>query len=566
MPAAGKDKRNFKRYCTKSSLKLDINGRAYNANAVDYSFDGIGAVVENARPIAKGASVNVHMDNPVLDAKGEVAWIQKTPQGLTVGIKRNDAPRRGSLERYSLADILIGLQRSGKTGVLKVENDTIIKKVYIKDGDMVFSSSNQDNDKLGEILLKESKINLDQYNQSVAILKKTGKKQGAIFVELGYLKPQELVWAVRRQAEDIILSLFSFEGSNFRFEFKEGPLPSDEVIALKLSAANLIYRGIKKISDPERMLDILCIPLEAVLCLSADPLNLFQDIKLYEEDKRILSFVDGSTVIKDIVSLSKINESETLKTLYALLSVRLIEIKGEDGANAGLSAADVMEEHEIKMDEEFAGKVEKIYSEHENMGYYGILRVKQWASTDDIKKAYYKAAKEFHPDRHFYINSTTVKEKLNAIFSYITAAYATLSNSQKRKDYDNRLTHKTTAVPDKEESARSRFEEGKAEFRKENYSEAFQLFGQAVYLDNAVAEYHYYYGLTLIRLKRFKEAERAISRALNYEPSNPNYLTEAGHIYIQLGFHQRARSSFEKAIKIDPSNNRAAKGLQNIPG
>ena len=75
-----------------------------------------------------------------------------------------------------------------------------------------------------------------------------------------------------------------------------------------------------------------------------------------------------------------------------------------------------MEEHEIKMDEEFAGKVEKIYSEHEKMGYYGILRVKQWASTDDIKKAYYKAAKEFHPDRHFYINSTTVKEKLNAIF------------------------------------------------------------------------------------------------------------------------------------------------------
>ena len=51
-------------------------------------------------------------------------------------------------------------------------------------------------------------------------------------------------------------------------------------------------------------------------------------------------------------------------------------------------------------------------------------------------------------------------------FSYITAAYATLSNSQKRKDYDNRLTHKSTAVPDKEENARSRFEEGKAEFRK----------------------------------------------------------------------------------------------------
>jgi Flp pilus assembly protein TadD len=56
-----------------------------------------------------------------------------------------------------------------------------------------------------------------------------------------------------------------------------------------------------------------------------------------------------------------------------------------------------------------------------------------------------------------------------------------------------------------------------------------------------------------------------ISRALKYEPFNPGYLTEAGYIYIQLGFHQRARSSFEKVIKIDPSNNRAADGLQNIP-
>ncbi len=565
MPEKGKDKRNFKRYCTKSSLKLDINGRAYNANAVDYSFDGIGAVVENVRPISKGTLVNVHMDNPDLDAKGEVVWIQKTPAGLTVGIKRNDAPRRGSLEDYSLSDVLIGLQRSGKTGVLKVVNGAVMKKVYIKDGDMVFSSSNQDNDRLGEILLKAGKINLEQYNQSVELLKETGRKQGAVLVRLGYLKPQELVWAVRHQVEEIILSLFSLEGSSSEFKFNEGPLLSDEVITLKLSAANLIHRGIKKITNPQKIFNLLCVPMDAVLCLSADPLNLFQDIELNEKDKRILSFVDGRAAIKDIVSLSSLDESETLKALYALLSVRLIEVKRGDGANAGLSAADVMEEREIKTDEEFAGKVEKIHSEHEKMGYYGILGVKQWASTDDIKKAYYKAAKEFHPDRHFYINSPAVKLKLNAIFSYITAAYTTLSNSQKRKDYDNRLTHKSTAVPDKEENARSRFEEGKAEFRKENYSEAFQLFGQAVYLDNAVAEYHYYYGLTLIRLKRFKEAERAISRALNYEPFNPNYLTEAGYIYIQLGFNQRARSSFEKAIKIDPSNNRAVEGLRNIP-
>ncbi|MDI6745470.1 MAG: DnaJ domain-containing protein [Thermodesulfovibrionales bacterium] len=329
---------------------------------------------------------------------------------------------------------------------------------------MVFSSSNQDNDKLGEILLKEGKINLEQHKQSVELLKETGRKQGTVLVRLGYLKPQDLVWAVRHQVEEIILSLFSLEGSSSEFEFKEEPLSSDEVITLKLSAANLIHRGIKKITNPQKIFNLLCVPMDAVLCLSSDPMNLFQDIELTMDDKKILSFVDGRTMVKDILSLSSLDESETLKALYALLSVRLIEVKEEDGANGGLSAADVMEEREIKIDEEFVGKVENIYSKHEQMGYYGILGIKQWAPLDDIKKAYYKAAKEFHPDRHFYINSGTVKEKLNAIFSYITTAYAALSNSQKRKEYDNRLTHKTTAVPDKEESARSRFEEGKVEF------------------------------------------------------------------------------------------------------
>lgn len=565
MPASEKDKRSFARYCIKSSLRLNINGRTFNADAVNYSFDGIGAVVENTRPIAKGALVNVHIDNPDLDTRGEIVWIQKTPIGTTVGIKRNDAPRRGILEDYSLADVLIGLQRSGRTGVLEVVNGSVRKKIYIKDGDMIFSSSNQDNDRLGDILLNEGKINLEQYNQSVELLKETGRKQGAVLVRLGYLKPQELVRAVRHQVEEIILSLFSLEGSSSEFEFKEGPLPSDEVITLKLSAANLIHHGIKKIADPQKIFNLLCVPMDAVLCLSSNPLNLFQDIKLNEEDKKILSLVDGRTVIKDIVSLSSLDELETLKALYALMSVRLIEVKAEDGANGGLSAADIIEEDEIKIDEEFADKVEKIYREHEQMGYYGIFGIKQWASIDDIKKAYYKAAKEFHPDRHFYINSDTVKEKLNALFSYITTAYSALSNSQKRKEYDNRLAYKTAAAPSKQETARARFKEGKAEFRKENYSEAFQLFGQAVYIDSTAAEYHYYYGLTLIRLKRFKEAERAMSRALKYEPSNLDYLIEEGYICIQLGFRQRARSSFEKAIKIDPLNNRAAEGLKNIP-
>jgi len=565
MPLNGKEKRSFARYCLKSPVKLNIDGKAINADAADYSFEGVKAFIKDSRPIAEGEQVNVRIDSPNLTIKGEVVWVQKTPRGLIVGIKRNDMPRTGSLDDYSLADILIGLQRSRRTGILQIRNKNVIKKVYVKDGDMIFSSSNQDNDRLGEVLLKAGKINLEQYNQSVKVLKETGRKQGAILVRLGYLKAHELVWAVRHQVEEIILSLFGLEGGNSNFEFKEGPLPSDEVIILKLSAANLIRRGIKKITNPQRIFSLLCVPMDAVVCLSEDPMNLFQDIELDKEDKRILAFVNGRSAVKDIVSLSSLDETETLKALYTLLSVRLIEMKAENAVGAGFSAAEVIESRESKIDDEFAGKIERVYSEREKIGYYGILGIRRQSSADDIKRAYYNAAKEFHPDRHFYIDSPSIKEKLNTIFSYITEAYAVLSIPQKRKEYDNRPANKTAAAPDNKESARSRFEEGKMAFKNENYSDAFQLFGQAVYFDNTAAEYHYYYGLTLSRLKRFKEAERAISRALKNEPFNAEYLTEAGHIFIQLGLVQRAKSSFEKAVKIDPANSRAEEGLRNIP-
>ncbi len=59
--------------------------------------------------------------------------------------------------------------------------------------------------------------------------------------------------------------------------------------------------------------------------------------------------------------------------------------------------------------------------------YYNILGVPKSASDDDIKKAYRSAAMKHHPDRGGDAGK----------FQEIQAAYATLSDSQKRAQYDN---------------------------------------------------------------------------------------------------------------------------------
>jgi tetratricopeptide (TPR) repeat protein len=71
-------------------------------------------------------------------------------------------------------------------------------------------------------------------------------------------------------------------------------------------------------------------------------------------------------------------------------------------------------------------------------------------------------------------------------------------------------------------------------------------------------------GIALSKDEKYKDAERAISRALRAEPSNANYLAEVGHIYLALGLPKRAKGNFEKAISADSSNKRALEGMEKL--
>lgn len=66
--------------------------------------------------------------------------------------------------------------------------------------------------------------------------------------------------------------------------------------------------------------------------------------------------------------------------------------------------------------------------------HYDVLGVNKNASAADIKRAYYKLAKQFHPDSN---PDPSAKEK----FTEINNSYQILGDEEKRKQYDQSVSH-----------------------------------------------------------------------------------------------------------------------------
>ena len=89
-----------------------------------------------------------------------------------------------------------------------------------------------------------------------------------------------------------------------------------------------------------------------------------------------------------------------------------------------------------RTDDEIIDELRKTWEKIKNeTNYYAVLEVSKDSSPNDIKKAYLKAALKFHPDR-LYTNSTILLKLCTQIFQKINTANETLSDADKRKEYD----------------------------------------------------------------------------------------------------------------------------------
>ena len=228
---------------------------------------------------------------------------------------------RGQLTDLPLPDILQHLRLSGATGVLSLVSGGARKALYLKSGRVVFASSNLPNDRLGEILIREGKITVDEYEASIRAITK-GKRQGKVLVEMGALSPKDLWEGVQTQVREIVFSIFLWEEGQFHFE--ESSLPDKERITVDLDVLSLVLEGVRRIDANGAVQSRY--PGGMLVLEPAEPAP---EGLLEPYEAHVIGLVDGERTVLEICHDSEIGDNETLKVLYALLCSGLVKLKGK---------------------------------------------------------------------------------------------------------------------------------------------------------------------------------------------------------------------------------------------
>ncbi len=190
----------------------------------------------------------------LLRSAGRLVTLERTdPQASAVPWDR-DLVLSADVRAFPLADLLRLIHTAGKSGFVLFANEAQEKGIYLSRGEVVFASSNQKVDRLGESLLRSGTITLEQLRRADERFG-PGMRIGKVLVELGILTPRDLWTAVKQQVEDIVRSLFAHTTGTLHFW--EGEVQPDNIVRLALPTRRLIAEGLKRRDELFRFLAVL---------------------------------------------------------------------------------------------------------------------------------------------------------------------------------------------------------------------------------------------------------------------------------------------------------------------
>jgi hypothetical protein len=222
---------------------------------------------------------------------------------------------QSDLAQTSLPEILFTVHRHRVPGVIECRRGDEVKRIYVERGNVIFATTTNLSESLGDMLLAEGRITREQYEGSIARLRETGKRHGVTLVEMKLISAAELFDSVRRQIESIVLSLFRWDFG--QVTFRPGREKHLEFVKVAIPIPQAILRGVRMIDDARSLVERL--GTRTTLFARTEEV-----IELSREEHDLLELVNGRRALFELVAAPPLSQSDNARILYAFSVLQLI--------------------------------------------------------------------------------------------------------------------------------------------------------------------------------------------------------------------------------------------------
>ena len=232
---------------------------------------------------------------------------------------------QGDFEGLTLASILQLLCNDQRTGILTVTNGEDNSRVFFDQGTIVYATSPLKEARLGFLLQNSGVISGQQLSKCLAYARDHRLHLGKVLVQKGYISQDTLKKYNTKQVEVILYDLLLWEKG--KFEYKDARLNLTNMIVTQLNPMKLILEASRRIDELSVLKKV--IPSDKLVFKMSGKVHSKEEIKLNANEWRVLSLIDGTRSVRQVITESGYDEFAVYKIIFSVISSGLIEQKQE---------------------------------------------------------------------------------------------------------------------------------------------------------------------------------------------------------------------------------------------
>ena len=499
---------------------------------------------------------------------------------------------------------------------------------------------------LGDVLVRYGLLAQEDLERARRIVLSERKKLGTVLDSMGIMAKDELESSIKLHVREVLFNVT--ETADVKYSFEELGEDSflEEELQSRVAPGEMILEAARRIQEPAVVAKVLG-DIDRVIAPAAHPVLGTQKLTLTPTDGFVLSRVDGTLTAREVFHLTPLPAEDTERSLFALLCTGAVEYRApvarparaagarpEPGSGraarrpsppasrtaaagpapaapppAAPAAAAAPPRRPRRRPRAATGsgaaeaarraaaearrrEIEELHGGLRTKDHFEILGIPRTSNADEVKEAYFRLARPYHPDAPLDPSLEDLRDKRSAVFIRLGEAYETLRNPTSRTPLRECLPSAARAPPRSATRAGGAAASSAAAARRpraippldvelaglelakaqrlmteEKYWDAIQVLEPAIPRMEATASRRARVLLARAYMKNPKwrhRAEELLGDVVREAPDSPEPYLVLGELYRGAQLRARAAAMYRKALQLSPRNEEALNALRAI--